>query len=149
MPTFTEAANTIRSRFSTQFHAAESDVPIAFDNVEGLYTSGGSIVQESTDGSGNPKPWVRFNVRPGNASQVSIQRRTWRNPGVAITQVFVPSGKGDKRAHEIAEAVAGALRGATDSGVRFLATSPAQWVGPDGSWTQWNVSTPFEFDEIE
>lgn len=149
MTTFTEAANAIRNRFSTEFHAAESDVPIAFDNVEGLCTSTGQIVQESVDGSGNPKPWVQLNVRPGNAQMVSFGPRTYRQPGVVMTQVFIPVGKGDDRANEIAEAVAGALRGETVSGVRFRATSAPQFVGPDGNWWQTNVTTPFEYDETQ
>lgn len=149
MTTFTAAANTIRSQFSTQFHAAESGVPIAFDNVEGLYTSSGSIVQDSVDGSGNPIPWVRLNVRNADAQLVSLGPRTYRQPGVVITQVFIPAGVGDNRANEIAEAVVGALRGQTVSGVRFRATSPPQAVGQTGGWWQTNVITPFDFDDTE
>lgn len=147
MTTFTQAANAIRSQFQTDFHASEPDVPIAFDNVEGLYTSGGSIVQESKDGNGNPAPWVRLNVRHADAQLVSLGPRTYRQPGTVITQVFIPVGTGDIRASEIAEAVAGSLRGVDTSGVRFDATSAPQFVGPDGSWWQTNVTTPFEFDE--
>lgn len=147
MTSFLSAANTIRSRFSTQFHNSEPDVPIAFDNVEGLLTSGGDLVQEATDSNGNPKPWVRLNLRPGSANQVSMSPRTYRQPGVVMTQVFVPAGRGDKRANEIAEAVAGALRGVEENGVRLRATSPPQFVGPSGNWWQTNVTTDFEYDE--
>lgn len=149
MTAFTTAANTIRNQFSTQFHAAESGVPIAFDNVEGLYKSDGTLIQEAVDGSGNPIPWVRLNVRHANAQIVSFGPRTYRQPGVVMTQVFIPAGVGDNRANEIAEAVAGALRGVTTGGVRFHATSAPQFVGPSGNWWQTNVSTDFEFDETQ
>lgn len=147
MPTFTDAANTIRKRFTDEFHTKEPEVPIAFDNVTGLYEASGDIVQESTDFSDNPAPWVRLNIRPGDARQVSLGPRTWRNPGVVITQVFVPTGTGDKRTQEIAVAVASSLRGVTVDGVRFEATSPPKFVGPDGGWYQTNIATPFEYDE--
>lgn len=149
MTTFTEAANTIRSHFRAEFHTLEPDVPISFDNVSGLYTALDEIVQQSTDDNGDPAPWVRLNIRPGNAEMVSFGPRTYRQPGVVMTQVFIPAGTGDERANHIAEAIAGSLRGETVSGVRFGATSAPQFVGPDRNWWQTNVMTPFEYDETE
>jgi len=143
VPAFLAAANTIRDQFQTQFHASESGVPVAFDNINGLYESDGSIISSTED------PYVALNIRPGNSQQASIGKRTWRNPGSIIVQVFVPEGTGDVRANEIAEAVAGALRGQTVDGVRFAATSPPQFVAQDGGWWQTNVVTQFEYDEIE
>lgn len=143
MPIFVEAANTIRDRFQTSFHASEPNVPIAFDNVNGLYQSDGTIVGEISS------PYVVLNIRPGNAHQSSIGKRAWRNPGSIIVQIFIPEGTGDSRANEIAQAVVGALRGQTVGGVRFRATSPPQVVGQTGGWWQTNVITPFDFDDIE
>jgi len=148
MPTFSEAASTIRNRFATQMHA-ERSILIAFDNATGLY-DGTQTVQEPQDANGDPVPWVRLNIRPGNAFQVTLGRnRTFRNPGTVITQIFTVAGTGDGLANEIAEDVAAALRGVTVSGVRLRATSPPQFVGPDGAWYQVNCVTPFEYDETE
>jgi len=147
MTAFVAAAQAITSRFQSEFHAVETDVPIAFDNVDVLYQSDGSTVDRSEDSNGNPEPWVRFSIRPGDSVLVGVSPRIYRQPGVAMTQIFVPVGDGIKRANEIAEVVATALRGQEDTGVRFGATSAPQWVAPDGSWTQFNVLTRFEYDE--
>lgn len=147
MPTFSEAAATIRTRFATELHAAR-DILIAFDNVAGLYDGGGVTHTEPKDTSGNPVPWVRLNTRPGDAFQVSLgKNRTFRHPGTVIVQIFTISGTGDGLAQQIADDVAAALRGVTVDGVRFKATSPPQYVGPDGPWYQVNCVTPFEYDD--
>jgi len=148
MTDFKQAANTLRSRFKMEYHNRRSD-PIAFDNVEGLIDTNGNIVQEATDNNGNPRPWVRFSIRPGAAQQQSLGApgsRRFRQTGVVICQIFVPTGQGDGSAHEIADDIAASLRGVTDSGVRLRATTPPQFVGPDGAWWQANSTTEFEFD---
>lgn len=150
MATFSQAANAMRDRFKTEFHSREPDVPIGFDNVEGLVTDANDLIKDSTDGSGNPAPWVRFSVRPGDASIVSSVPRVYRHPGSIIVQIFIPTGRGDNRAQEIAEAVAGSMRGVSVSGVRIRATSPPQFIGADDeTWWQANVTASFEFDEQE
>lgn len=149
MPSFDEAAKTIRERFKTEFHALR-DAPIAFDNVEGLIDSNGNLIQEATDGNGNPVPWVRLSIRLGNASQITAGRkRRFRQRGAIIVQIFVPTGNGDGVAYRIADDVAAALRGVTVSGVRMRATSAPQFVGPDGQWWQANSNTPVDFDTID
>lgn len=147
MPTFAEAATTIRTRFTNQMHAAR-DIRIAFDNSAGLYDAGGQTHTEPYDVNGDPVPWVRLNVRPGDAFQVSLgHNRTFRHPGVVMVQIFTVAGTGTGLSNAIADEVAAALRGVTVDGVRFRATSPPQYVGPDGPWYQVNSVTNFEYDE--
>lgn len=146
---FESTANTMRNRFASQFHAVEPDVPIAFDNMERLYTQDGTLIQEPQDVSGNPIPWVRFSIRPGDAFQVSIGKRTWRQPGVIMVQIFTIVGSGTGDANRLADAVASSIRGVTVGGVRFQATSPPQYVGADGNWYQANAVTPFQYDEFD
>lgn len=150
MPTFEAAANTIRSRFQSQFHASRASVPIAFDNVEGLYQSDGTVIQSPQDANGNPITWVRLNIRSGDAHQVSAGKtgnRVFRHPGVVIVEIYAVVGTGDSLTHAIADDIADALRGVTVSGVRLYATSPPQSVGPDGAWWQSNIVTRFEYDQ--
>lgn len=143
MTGFAAAATAIRTRFVEAFHDRAPDVPIAFDNVAGLYTVGG----ETQDEPGG-EPWVRLSLRGAGAQQVALgHRRTFRHSGAVLVQIFIPAGAGEGRAQEIAEAVAAALRGVTVSGVRLAATTPPEWVGPDGAWAQWSVRTQYEFDE--
>lgn len=148
MTTFTQAANALRKRFVDEFHTAQPEIPISFDNVERLLKSDGTF----TDAVGfddKPVPWVRFSVRPGQAFQASVGvKRLWRHPGTVIVQIFAIQGSGEARALEIADDVGDALRGVTVDGVRLSAPSPPQYVGPDGSWWQTNVTTEFEFDLI-
>ena len=150
MGAFTDAANTLRTRFSTEFHS-RNDAPIAFDNVDGLLKTDGSMVKKAEDINGNPAPWVRFSIRASNADIASMGgtgNRKFRQAGSVIVQIFIPTGSGDGKAYDIADDVAAALRGVTVSGVRLGATTPPRFVGPDGAWWQGNTSTPFEFDLI-
>ena len=150
MGAFTDAANTIRQRFNSEFHS-RNDAPIAFDNVDVLLRPDGSFVKKAEDINGNPAPWVRFSIRANSADIASmggVNNRKFRQAGAVIVQVFIPTNSGDGKAYEIADDVAAALRGVTVSGVRLSATTPPQFVGPDGSWYQTNTSTPFEFDLI-
>lgn len=147
MPDFATAAATISERFATQFHAAQPDVLIAFDNVKALKKSDGTYQQQPD----TTKPWVRLNLRPGDAFQASIGRkRVWRHPGEIIVEIYAPKGSGFQKAHQIADSVAGIFRGQTVSDVRFEAPSPPQNVGPeaDTAWHHWNVRTAYEFDLI-
>ena len=145
MTTFREARDAIANRFTTEFHAQRSE-PIAFDNFSKLVKPDGSL----TDKPGNA-PWTRLSIRMASGDVVSLGgtgSRTFRHAGVALVQVFVPSGQGDGTAYTIADAAASALRGVEVSGVRFFAPEPPEFVGPDGAWWSVNVGTDFEFDLV-
>lgn len=144
MPTFEEAANTLRSRFASEYHAQRSE-PIAWDNQTRLLKPDGTQQAEAP----NQAAWLRFSIRPARATQISVGGagdRRFRQPGVVIVQIFIPSNNGDYEAYRIADAIAAAMRGVTTEGVRLKATSPPQFVGPDGAWWQANSTTEFEFD---
>jgi len=145
---FEQAANTLRQRFKTDFHNRNT-APIGWDNVSGLVKPNGDFIEEAQDSNGDPIPWVRFAIRPSRAQQISsgaVGNRRFRQPGTVIVQIFVPTGTGDGKAYQIADDIAVSLRGVTDSGVTLKATSPPQFVGPDGGWWQSNTTTEFQFD---
>lgn len=145
MPTFQQAANTLRDRFTAEFHARRSE-PIAYDNFSKLVDVNGNFV----DRPGNAG-WVRYNLRPSDSEQITfgqVGSRRFRQPGVVIVQIFVPTGSGDEQVHAIGDAIAQAMRGVTVNGVRLKATSQPKFVGPDGAWWQANTTTEYEFDLI-
>ena len=150
MGAFTDAANTIRQRFNTEFHARRN-TPIAFDNFAGLLKSDGSFISKPEDSNGDNVSWVRLSIRSNDAEIATmggVGNRRFRQSGAMLVQVFVPTGVGDGTVYEIADDVGNAVRGVTVSGVRLKATTPPRFVGPDGAWFQANLSTPFEFDLI-
>lgn len=152
MPEFDSAINTIVDRFITQFHAERSSVPVALDNFHSMYESDGSFTpseQAKQDSNGDPRPWVRVSVRPGNAFLVTLGKsgnRVWRHPGVIIVGIFTVAGTGYLLPQQIGKDAATAFRGITDSGVRFGAPSQPQHVGLSGAWYQMNVRCDYEFD---
>ena len=143
MPTFEQAANTLRSRFASEYHAQRSE-PIGFDNKGRMMRPDGTLIQTP-----NQEAWLRFSIRPSRASQVtsgSAGTRRFRHPGVVIVQIFLPAGNGDLEAFKIGDVIASALRAVTTNGMRLKATSAPQFVGPDDAWFQYNSVTEFEFD---
>lgn len=145
MPTFREARDAIADKFKAGFHAKRNE-PIAFDNFAQLVDTNGDVVDKPGDA-----PWVRLSIRLASGDQVTLGRvgsRGFRHAGVVIVQIFVPQGRGDGTAYDIADAVADTLRGVTTQSVRFLAPDPPEFVGPDGGWWQVNVNTDVEFDLI-
>ncbi len=140
---FATHANTIRSRFATQWPALRPGVPIAFEN-----TAFDPAV-DAVDGMGNPMPWVRLTVIPGEGFQASLGTpKVWRLTGVVSLQVFVPAGDGDGTANELADDAASIFRGVEDTGVTFRAPALTS-VGLDvgGAWYELSVATPYLSDQ--
>ena len=128
---FESTANTIRSRFNTQFSSSRPNVEIAWENVHFEPNNG--------------KPWVRFTITEGESFQSAITPE-FRHPGVIIVQVFTPDGQGDGEARAIADDVVSAFQGVTDAGIIYRAGS-VNVIGADGNgWYQINVSIPFQYD---
>ena len=121
-------AQLIRERFSESYDRT----PVAWPN-KGFQPQ-------------SQEPWVRLTILGGDGRQVATAGRRLRRVGVITAQVFVPEGSGDRKAHEIADAVAGIFEAMTLEGVRFRAAD-LEHVGADGGWYQLNVSIPFEWDE--
>jgi hypothetical protein len=93
-------------------------------------------------------PWCRFTILQGDTAQVTAGgSKRFRQPGVAIAQVFVPAGEGDKRALELADAIKLAFRSVTAAGVIYRSPSVQNMGRRDGEW-QVNVSCPFFADDL-
>ena len=140
---FATHANTIRSRFAAQWPALRPGVPMAYDNAAF------DPAVDAVDGMGNPMPWVRLTVVPGDGFQASLGTpKVWRSTGVVSVQVFVPAGEGDGTANELADDAASIFRGTNDSGVTFRAPALTR-VGLDaaGAWYELNVATPYLSDQ--
>lgn len=134
---YTADANTIRARFATEWPQLRPTVPIAYDN------SAFDPAIDALDPFGNPAPWVRFSIMPGDAFQASLGTpKVWRSTGLATVQVFVPLGQGDGLAGELADDAAGIFRGVRLNGLIFRAPAFTR-IGEDGTWYQINVTTPY------
>jgi hypothetical protein len=93
-------------------------------------------------------PWCRFTVLQGDTRQVSCGgAKRFRLPGVAVAQLFIPIGEGDKRGLELADDVNVAFRSLTASGVKFMSPSVQNMGRQEGEW-QLNVSCPFFADDL-
>ena len=137
---FLQTSTTIRSRFAQEWPQLRPAVPVAYDNV--AFDPG----RDALDAERNPAPWVRMTIIPGEGFQASLGTpRVWRSTGVAVVQVFVPLAQGDAGAYGLADDVATIFRGVSVDGVVFRAPSLTR-IGPDRSWYQINVATPFQAD---
>jgi len=139
------ARQIIFDRFKAQWdilHAA--DVPVAWPNVP-------FDPQDSSDyDPASHIGWVAITVAPGESFQASISGNTrrWRTPGVVSVQIYTPAGTDDEVGLGIADDVATALRGVTDSGVVLTATTVSV-VGTEGDFYQINAHTRFRFDTLQ
>ncbi len=101
--------------------------------------------------------WIRFSIKPGDATQVSIggsassgQPVRERTMGIAIAQIFTPLGGGDAPAMATAEAIKATFRRTTATvpvTVQFR-TPEITFVGRSAKWWQVNVTCPFFSDEV-
>jgi hypothetical protein len=129
----TDAA-TIRQRFETEWAAAQPTVTATFGDVD-------TTPPED-------EAYVRLHILPGDQRQVSMGKyRRFRRVGVVIVQIYVPAGKGDGLARELADSVADIFQGRTVSGVIFRGTGLTR-VGIDGAFVQWNAQTPYQADDL-
>lgn len=127
-------SQTIRERFNTQWPIEQPSVAFSFADVD--YDP----VKDT--------PWVRLNVLTGNARQVSMGLfRRFRRTGLVLVQIFVPAGRGDGLAKELADSVANIFEGRTVNGVIFRAAD-LERVGVDGSWAVWRCSVPYQADSL-
>lgn len=127
-------AQTIRTRFETEWAAAQPTVTATFGDV---------ATTPPED-----EAWVRLHVLSGEQRQVSMGKyRRFRRVGLVVVQIFVPAGSGDGTARELADSVADIFQGQTVSGVIFRGTGLTR-VGVDGPYIQWNATTPYQADDL-
>jgi hypothetical protein len=137
---FAQTANAIRAHFTVEWLQLRPTVPIAYDNAAF------DPALDALDPDGDPAPWVRFTVLPGDGFQASLGTpKVWRSTGVAVIQIFAPLGEGDGLANELADDVTAVFRGISLGGVILRAPSLTR-IGPDGAWYQVNVATPYQSD---
>lgn len=91
--------------------------------------------------------WVHFTLQEGETFVRTLGTvKTYRTPGIATAQIFIPVGQGDKDALALADKIKTAFRAIRVSGVVFK-TPSVRRVGRTDSWWQLNVSCPFYADE--
>lgn len=134
---FETAMNVVRSRFQTEVVNLEANgLPTHYDN-DGTF-------EKPQDGA----RFVRFNILLVGTFQVETgASNRYRTTGLAVVQVFLPIGKGDKKNWILVDKIVAAFRGAEDTGVQFKTPSPLP-VGRDGGYYQVNVELPFYFDDF-
>lgn len=139
MTTWTEFPEVFRTRFETL---------VATPHALTYSIDGQNETEE--DGFGPEDEFVRLVIKSGDSFQRTLGNvsRRFRTPGVAFAQIHVPFGRGDKRGRQLADIVKAAFQGVTVSGVVFKMPSLREG-GRQGSWLQFTVSIPFEFDETD
>lgn len=123
----------IQTRFSTAWGAT---TPVSYPNVD---------FTPPVDAA-----WVQFSLLGGAAQQVDLgTTATFRNIGVIVVQIFVPTGSGVAVAMGHADSAAAIFRRASFSGVTCRAPAIRR-VGVDDSdtWYQVNVEIPFYRNEV-
>ena len=93
--------------------------------------------------------WFRVAVFPGEsrAASLSTATRRWRNQGVLIVEVYVPTGQTDEDAVAIADDVVGFFRGVDLTGIVMQAPS-IERVGLDEGFYRMNISIPYHADDV-
>lgn len=126
--------NVINSRFKTEVADTQS-VTTFYDNFPA------SPPDDSL--------WVNFTISQAESIQVEIGGNSgrFRQPGIAIAQLFAPVEAGTKDIKELADVVAASFRAVTDAGVTFRSPWLNQ-IGRVDQWWQMNVICPFYYDEV-
>jgi hypothetical protein len=132
----TAMAQTVRVRFTREVADRwDGPLPVQYDN------DGAFVVPEDTR-------WVRWTIQLGETPRIAFgATKRYRNVGVGIAQIFVPFGKGNKPAMEVAAFIQAAFRSVTEDGVHFESPS-VRPLGRVGAEWQVNVTCPFYADEI-
>ncbi len=131
--TYTELHSAIRARFATAVAAARSLAAVYDNDPSGV----------PTDGS----PWGRLTILDGQSRHTVCGIPEYRLAGVALVQLFGPTGRGDKTLQSYVDTVIAAFRGQTVAGVRY-GNAYEQRVGEtaEGNYYQINVVCPFTAD---
>lgn len=87
--------------------------------------------------------WVRLNVLPASASQISMGSTPYfRYNGVVVVQVFTRPGTGGKGSMRLVDYVTTIFRAKNIGGIQFGVPVVAH-VGSINGWNQVNVNCPY------
>lgn len=128
--------NAIRSRFKTE----------VVDKISG----GLSTQYDNNDEFTVPTDtrWCRFAVLDGDSFQTSLgSTKNYRTAGIAVAEIRIPVGRGDKEALVVADFIKDAFTSVSVSGVTFK-TPKVETIGRAGAWWQVNVTCPFQVDRL-
>lgn len=130
------------------FSAEEADIKTRFSTAWGSTTTVSYPNEAFTEPTN--EAWVRLSVLGGSAQQIDLgDSATFRNLGVIVIQVFVPTDSGVVEAMGHADTAAAIFRRASFSGITCRAPAVRR-VGVDdsGTWYQVNVEIPFYRNEV-
>lgn len=130
------SAETERAAVEGRFTAQWTGTPLAhvvFDNIAYVPVQG--------------TPYVRLSIRPGNSERITIGSREHRTVGLIVVQIFTPLGQGTSDARVLAEQAAAIFRDQEFGGVLCRSAS-IQNVGQSTDWNQFNVTVPYQRDEV-
>jgi len=130
--------NAIRTRFGTQVEDAES-VMVQYDNVGDFSPPGSSV-------------YVRLSIQHETSRQVEtggVNNRRFRLPGLITASVFGLPNVGTKSVIELADSIAAAFRGVSDSGITYRSPTVTK-VGRQSVEDRYqiDVDVPFYSDVI-
>lgn len=128
--------NDIRGAFATALAETYPSMKVAYDNAPFTIPTDGST-------------WIRLTVLSGQSNRLNINasQKKYRHIGVVVAQIFTKPGSGDKEARQVAEVVAAIFRSTQVGGCLFKEPA-ATPVGTNDGWYQFNVSIPFDRDDV-
>lgn len=126
----------------TGFPIAYTDVPISNDLAAMIQGESGALPLE---------PWARATVRTAERKQGSFgsggDSRRWDEFGVAIFEIYSPTGQGLKQAYQLAEIIQNAFEGVSElNGIWYRSTFVSE-AGSEGVFSRLNVTTTWESQE--
>ena len=138
MATFEGLHDAARLRFETLVETPEA-VVVIYDN---------SPIDPPEDAL-----HVRMKVRPGTAFRVenggAPGQHRFRTPGILVSDLKKPLGKGEEDIMQLADVIAVAFRAVTAGGITYLTPSvETKGRQDDGRWWLVTVTCPFYSDEI-
>lgn len=126
----------------TGFPVAYTDVPISAELAAMIQGEAGGLPLQ---------PWARATIRTAERKQGSFgsggDSRRWDEFGVAIFEVWSPTGQGMKQAYQLAQIIQNAFEGVSENnGIWYRGTFPAE-AGSEGVFSRVTVTTQWQSQE--
>ena len=128
--------DTLRRLVETHVNDNWSMTDVAFENIEFTPVIG--------------TPWIDMHIFVGDGFQASLGDTSALNrwTGIIDFSVYVPINTGSSYAYKVAYALVDLFYHYDNNGLTTL-TGHSRPIGEDGEWMRYNVSIPFQYDEVK
>lgn len=142
MTTSSEAFNDCMSRFKAKFDT--TGLPVVYQDVP-LDVAAQANIDTGTTG------WARVTYLPNLREQTSLAtsgNAKYTAQGVVIIQIFAPTGDGGTLGRTLCDLVETAYEGVSIANGVWYKNTRTEYVGTEGFWTHWNVTSEFSYDQV-